>query len=133
MKKIDMIELVSVVICLFFAIVISLYHVSYSGYLGLTESQWSIVWAISENGLGMTMSILISLFTIGILKLMFRWVFVPYFASKLIYYFSCYSGVYLLSKRTWGDIWSFVLVFLVAGGLGYCLFLIRKKYVDQGF
>jgi hypothetical protein len=130
MKHIDLVELITVVTCLLFAVVISLYHVSSDGFMGLTSGQWGVVWAISENGLSLVMSFLISLLTVGIVKIMFKWLFVPYFALKLIYHISCYSGIYLLSKRSWEFVWSFIIVSFIVFAVGYCLFLIKKKNVD---
>jgi hypothetical protein len=130
LKKLDLIELIVVVICLLFTIAISFYHVAQDGDMGLTQAQWRIVWAISENGLSLVMSFLISLLTVGIVKIMFKWLFVPYFVLKLIYHISCYSGIYLLSRRSWEFVWSFIIVYFIVFAVGYCLFLIKKKNVD---
>ena len=129
MKKIDMIEIVPVALCLLFAIAISLYHVSFDGYLGLSEKFWSAVWAISENGFSLVLCFIVSLYSIGATKILFQYVFLPYFGLKLVYHFSCYSGLYLLPENTWVSIWSIVLVLLFIASLGYCLILIRKRHV----
>lgn len=128
MKKTDLIEIIPVAVCLLFAIAISLYHVSYEGYLGLPLKFWRATWAISENGFALVLCFIISLNTIGVMQMIFRWVFMPYFILKLIYHLSCYSGVYLFSVDTWENIWSVILVMLFIVSLVYCLILIRKRY-----
>ena len=128
-KKIDWFEIITVSACLLFAVAISLYHLSYEGYLGLTESQWGTVWAISENGIAITFCIILGITSYGILKVLMRYLFVPYFALKLIYHFSCFSGVVLLAQGTWELIWSSILVLLLIVCLVYCLILIRRKNV----
>jgi hypothetical protein len=101
---------IGVIICLLFAIVISFYHLSYDGYLGLNDSQWGSIWAIAENGFSLTICILISLLSKGILKSIFKYLFIPYFIIKLVYHFSCYSGIYLFSKNYWEWIWSIICI-----------------------
>jgi hypothetical protein len=126
-KKIDVIELSAVVLSLLFAIVISLYHMSFNGFEGLSSDQWATVWAIAENSLSLLMVALISIFAgKGILRTMFSWVFIPYFITKLIYHYSIFSQTYMLSPKTWENIWSFTCVFLLGTGLFYCLNSIRK-------
>jgi hypothetical protein len=120
-KRIDWTEFVVITICLLFAIAISLYHISYDGYLGLTDKQWGSVWAIGENGFSLTLCVIISLLTVSVVKNIFRYLFVSYFALKLVYHFSCYSRIYLLSEKTWLDIWSITLVILIIIGLIICL------------
>jgi hypothetical protein len=127
MKKLNMIELISYVISLLFALAISLYHVSYDGYLGLSESTWGSVWALSENGFSLTLCVIVFLFTFGILRSLFKYVFIPYFTLKLIYHISCYSGIYICSPDTWIYIWSSVCVLLFICGL--TILLIKKPYV----
>ena len=127
MKKIDMIEIITVVTCLLFAIAISLYHISYPGYLGLSEKAWSIVWVFAENGLSLAMSVIIAISFFGIIKKMFTWLFIPYFSLKLIYHFTVYSGVYMISPKAWENIWSAVLVLLFISGL-YLIF--KRKHYD---
>lgn len=114
-----------------FAIAISLYHVSFEGYLGLSDKAWGSVWAISENGFSLMLCWMISMYSIGLIKNIFRWVFMPYFALKLIYHFSCFSGIYLLAKESWRDIWSVMCVCLLIVSIVYCLILIliRKCHV----
>jgi hypothetical protein len=125
LKKIDMIEFIAIVICLIFAIAITLYHVSYSGYLGLSEKAWSLVWALSENGLSLTMCVIIGVYFSGTIGKLFRWLFIPYFSLKLIYHISCYSGIYLLSKGMWSNLWSAVLVLIFIVGLFMVFIKIR--------
>ena len=128
MRRYDMIEVYSVAICMTFAVAISLYHVSFDGYLGLSDKFWGAVWAISENGFAMFLCILISTYFSGTIQKIFRYVFVPYFALKLIYHFSCYSGIYITSERAWESLWIVVVVLLFVVSLIYCLFLIRRNH-----
>jgi len=112
-----------------FAIAISLYHVSHEGYLGLTDAQWGSVWAISENGLSLSLCFIISVYSCGVLRIISKYVLIPYFIIKLIYHFSCYSGIILLSEEIWGVIWSYILVSLLTVCLIYCLTLTRRNHV----
>jgi hypothetical protein len=130
MKKTDLIEIVPVAVCLLFAIAISLYHVSFEGYLGLSLKFWRSVWAISENGFSLALCVLVLIYSSGILNKLIKFVFIPYFALKLIYHLSCYSGIYLFSVDTWESIWSYVLVILFIVSLVYCLILIRKRHAS---
>lgn len=127
MKRVNLIEIVPVAMCLLFAIAISLYHVSFEGYLGLSEKSWGAVWAIAENGFSLLLCSIVILNTSGVMKVIFKWVFVPYFVMKLVYHISCYSGLHLFSVDIWEIVWSSVLVILLIASLIYTLFLIRKK------
>jgi|WetSurMetagenome_2_1015567.scaffolds.fasta_scaffold00103_63 hypothetical protein len=127
LKKIDWIEFTGVVICLLFAIVISLYHISFEGYLGLTNRQWGGVWAIAENGFALTLIVLGIMYFQGYLRKI-CYVFVPYFILKLIYHFSCYSGIHLLAQKSWERLWSIACVILFIVGFAYCLIIIRKRH-----
>lgn len=129
MRKIDLIEIVPIALCMLFAIAISLYHVSFEGYLGLSERTWGAVWAIAENGFSIMLCWMISIYAIGVTRLLFRWVFIPYFILKLIYHFSCYSSIYLLAKESWRNIWSVLCVCLLIVSIVYCLILIKKRHV----
>ncbi len=126
MKRVNLIEIVPVALCLLFAVAISLYHVSFEGYLGLSERTWGTVWAIAENGFSLLLCGIVIINTYGVMKIVFKWVFVPYFVLKLIYHISCYSGIYLFSVDTWEVIWGYVLAILFVVSLIYTLFLIRK-------
>jgi hypothetical protein len=126
-NKIDVIEISAVVLSLIFAIVISMYHMSFNGFEGLSSSQWDTVWAIAENSLSLVMATLVSIFAgKGIIRTMFNWVFIPYFIIKLIYHYSIFSQVYILPKQSWENIWSFICVFLLGTGLFYCINSIKK-------
>jgi len=120
------IETIAVVICLLFAIAISLYHVSYEGFLGLSDNFWGSLWAISENGLSLTLSFLVGIYSYGILRNLFTWVFVPYFTVKLVYHFSCYSEVYFMGSDSWRFVWSLILVCLILFTLIYVLIRFRN-------
>lgn len=129
-KKIDMIEAIVTAICLLFAVAISLYHVSKDGKFGLSQEQWRVVWAISENGLLLTMSFVIGIFGPGILRNIFRFVFAPYFLIKLIYHFSCFSGIYIISGENWKLIWSSVCVLVIVVSL-LILLINRKRWLSS--
>lgn len=131
MKKIDVIEVCSIVTCLMFVIAISLYHVSYDGYLGLKERTWSVVWAVSENGFALALCVIVGFHSYGVVRRMFRYVLIPYFVLKLAYHVSCYSGLYLMSKKEWEGLWSYMLVALIILCLAYCLNLIKKSHVAK--
>jgi len=119
------VETIAVVICLLFAIAISLYHVSYEGYLGLSDKFWGSLWAISENGLSLTLCFLVAIYSYGILQKLFTWLFIPYFSIKLVYHFSCYSKIYLVSSDVWRYVWSIVLIFIILIGL---IIVIKKRH-----
>jgi hypothetical protein len=127
MKRVNLIEIVPVALCLLFAVAISLYHVSFDGYMGFSEKSWGTVWAIAENGFSLLLCGIVIINTSGLLSQIFKWVFVPYFVLKLIYHISCYSGIYLFSVDTWRDVWSVVLVIFFIVSLIYTLILIRKR------
>ena len=126
-KKFDWLDLIIVAGCLLFMIGISAYHVSYNGYLSLSNKDWKLVWVVSENFLSLWMCFIIGLFTGGIIKLVFKKILIPYFILKLIYHFSCYSGIYVFSVKTWELIWSFILVGLFVVGGVYSIYLIKRR------
>ncbi len=128
MRRLNLIEIVPVALGLLFMIVISLYHVSFDGYLGLSEKSWGTVWAIAENGFSLLLCGIVILNTYGVMKIVFKWVFVPYFVLKLIYHISCYSGIYLFSVDTWEVIWGYVLAILFVVMLVYSFILIRRYH-----
>jgi hypothetical protein len=128
--KVDWFEIGVISLCLLFVTAISLYHISYNGYLGISENGWSTIWAVAENGFSLFLCVLVANAIQGTIRKLFNWIFVPYFALKLIYHVSCYSGIYLLSKEIWEFIWSFVLVFMIIGSLLYCFNLTRNRHVD---
>jgi len=127
MFKFEIKELFFVLSCIFFAISTCLYHMSYDGYLGLTNQVWNTIWAISENGICLMMCLLINLLTAGILRILFTWIFIPYFVVKLTYHISCYANIYVCSKEDWGIIWGFICVTLIMIGLVFSIILIRRK------
>ena len=128
-STIDWFELIVVVGCLLFAITISLFHLSFPGWLSLSDESWGIVWAVGENGLSLFMCIILSIVLSGKMRLLFRYVLIPYFILKLVYYISCYSGIVFCSVAMWENIWSAMCVGLLILGLLYCLIVIRKRYV----
>lgn len=110
-------ETVVIMICLLFVMAISLYHVSSDGYLGLSEKSWYYVWIISENGLLLTMSFLMLLYSTCVIRKMFSYLFIPYFSLKLIYHFTCIAGIYVLSPAVWESVWVIILILLVIAAL----------------
>ena len=127
MKKVNMIELIQTVILLLFLIVISIYHISYDNYLGISEKNWSVIWAVAENGLLLTLVIIVNSLITGVVKIVCKWVLIPYFILKLVYHISCYSGFYLVSPRFWEIVWTLALIELIVIGLIYCVYLINKR------
>ncbi len=127
MRKIDMIEFIIVALCLMFAIVISIYHVSYEGFLGISNKVWGSVWAVAENGFSLLMCGIVVMYSHGTIKLVFRYLFIPYFILKMIYHVSCFSGIYLLSADVWSLIWSLILIVCIFVALVYCLLLIKRN------
>jgi hypothetical protein len=125
-KKVDMAELITIIISLLFVVVMSLYNLSHAGYLGLSERLWKFVWVIAENGFLIMLCAMIGLMTFGVLKYLFHVVFIPYFFLRLIYHTSCYCGVYIVSAEVWEKMWSVVLVVLLIFGLGYTLFKLKR-------
>ena len=118
-KKVFWIVLTSIILL----IITTLYNVSRDGMFGLSAAQWNIAWAISENGMLLLFSILQGMTKIGIIRYVFRWVFIPLFTVKLIYHISCFAGVYLLSPHTWEVIWSFACGAAILTGV---ILLIKK-------
>jgi hypothetical protein len=125
--KVDVVEISAVVLLLIFTIVIGQYHISYDRFRGLSYSEWNTVWAIAENFLTLIMSTLVSIYAgSGMLRLMFNYIFIPYFAVKLFYHFTMFAGIHTLSKESWENIWSWICWILLNTGLFYCLMLIKK-------
>jgi len=126
-RKVNVLEVSAVVLLLIFTIIISLYHISYDGFKGLTEKEWDLVWAIAENSLTLIISTLVSIFAgYGVLRLMFNYIFIPYFIIKLFYHFTVFAGIHTFSIEYWENIWSWICVGLLGSGLYYCLMSIKK-------
>lgn len=122
MRQKEKIGLITLIACLVFAIVISIYHVA-----GTETKLWSALWALSENSLMLTMSLYIAYLSEGFLKVFFRWAFPPYFMIKLVYHISCYVGIYLMSPEKWAVLWSGIAVSGLLVGLIYCLILSQNE------
>jgi|WetSurMetagenome_2_1015567.scaffolds.fasta_scaffold372131_2 hypothetical protein len=120
-RSINSREFYIVFISLLLLIVISLYHISREGFLGLSVAKWSVVWVICENGILLLFSILGGIYFLGLIRKIFRWVFTPYFIVKLVYQFSCFAGVYIFSSATWEVIWSFICVAIIVTGIFLCI------------
>jgi hypothetical protein len=129
LKKIEWTEIIMVSVCLLFAVIMSLYHISYGGYLGISERTWNVIWAIAQDSFSVALCLIISLLSVDMMRLVFRWVFIPYFLLKFIYDFSCFSGNYFLEKSTWVDIWSVVVVVIILIGAIFCLIKINSDVV----
>ena len=84
-RKMDLFEVFIVLGCLIFTVVISLYHLSDEGYLGLSARFWKVEWSVSENGLLLFMTWIIASLTFGILRNTFLYILMPYFTLKIIY------------------------------------------------
>jgi len=135
-KKVDILEFLVVILSLLFIFVISAYHLSYNGFEGLTTKQWNVIWAIAENSISLLMASLVSIYSgVGTIRLLFKWIFIPYFIIKLIYHYSAFGQIYIISEKWWENIWSFICTFLLTIGVGYCLNLImrNRKYVAKIF
>lgn len=126
LKGTNIVDVIVVMACSLFAIAISAYHLSFNGYLGLGTKQWEIVYILSENSFSLLMCFVIIIGFSGIIRKVF-YIFVGYFIVKLIYHFSCYSGIYLFSPKTWDDIWSVILVFFIIIGCLCVIQLIRRR------
>lgn len=122
-KKINWQEIIIIVPPIVFLVFITMYHLSYYGYLGFPKSVWKSVYAIANNGLFLSLCITIIILIQAIknnslgnyqrIKNMFWIVFVPYFTLKIIYDVTCYLNIYITSKDVWEDIWSIALVLLI--------------------
>jgi hypothetical protein len=113
LKNLDWFEALVKIVCLVFIFSMCLFHISYDWYLGIKQATWETIWAISINGFTLVILILISNLTIGHLSYFFRWILVPYFVLKLVYDFSVFSSIYLISPERWENIWSWFLPALI--------------------
>jgi hypothetical protein len=128
MSKNDrLIELIAIVTCLFFAVAMSLYHLSFNGYLGLSTKNWILVWAIAENGLPISLSVIVSLKTEKLVRFLFRWLMPIYFIIRFTYHLSCYYNVNWITKESRDQIWSFELVILILIGLFCCAIYLKTE------
>ena len=116
MKGNKTIGFITLIACLVFAIVISLYHLK-----GADSLKWLKIWEIAENGLLLTMSLYIAYLSEGFMKIFFRWVFPPYFIVKLVYHLSCYVGIYIMSPARWEQLWSGIVVAFLLTGLVFTI------------
>lgn len=121
MKRQKVIELIVVALCLAFAVIISLYHKSDR------EGSWSLIWAFSEDGLMLIMSLYIGYLTVGVTRMLFGLILPVYFATKLLYHFSCFAGVYVISPDAWQYVWSILLISILLSGIIYCLIYISHE------
>jgi hypothetical protein len=145
LKKVNWLAIIALVPCLIFLISISMYHLSYYGYLGLPREAWRHVWAISENGLLLSLFVTIILLLRLILKLklltnpetirtiimmrnFFIIVILPYFVLKILYHISFYFNVYFWSLEKWEKVWSVGLVVWLPISLLVWLISIKKRH-----
>jgi hypothetical protein len=124
------IELIAVVTCLVFAVAMSFYHLFSTESLGLSSKTWALIWAIIENGLPISICIVVSLLTTGFTKFIFKWLFPVYFFLRFFYHLSCYLGIYLISQQGWKWLYSIELVILIIVGLICCVFYLRTENED---
>jgi hypothetical protein len=127
MKTNKWIEFGIIVSCIVFAIAISLFHLSSNGEDGLTPAKWGMIWTLSENGFAISLCLMISFLIDGLPKILFRWIFIPYFAIKLFYHISCYSGIYFLPVQLWSWIWTLELIILFVVGFILCIIYVIKE------
>ena len=127
LKNLDLFEILVKVICLCFVLSMSLFHISYDGYLGMTQKTWNIIWAISIDGFTLTLIIIIANLTSDSLSSFFNQILIPYFVLKLVYDFSVFSSIYLISPERWEIIWSWILPVLIVLSSLRWLYLIHKK------
>jgi hypothetical protein len=102
-----------------------LFHISFDGYLGISQATWETIWAISINGFTLIIVILIANLTSDSLSSFFNQILIPYFVLKLVYDFSVFSSIYLISPERWENIWSWFLPALI------CVSSIRWLYKTQ--
>ena len=127
MKKENVIEILQVISILFFFILLCLYHISFNeqepvrDYLGISENNWNVIWAVSENGLLLSLAFVIISTNLGFLRRVCLRIVIPYIVVQMAYQLSCYSGIYLFSEKIWEDIWSFMLVGVIGVGIISCI------------
>jgi hypothetical protein len=111
--QIDLVELFGIALPFLFIIIITIYHI-----LGNPKGNWSIVWALSENMLLLSMSGLIILLSYsGIIRNIFKYIFNPYFCLKCIYHICCYLQIRLWSAQIWKEIWVTILILSIIVGV----------------
>lgn len=143
-KQIDWLAFSFISVISLFIVALSLYHLSCNhfpeayeekyitgSYLGLKQATWNVIWAFAQTGLEFTMCIIGIVFSYGILrKFIFSTLF-PYFIITMIYLFSCYSGIRLLSEDKWEIVWSLLLVGALLSSLIYSYLLIFKEDASE--
>jgi hypothetical protein len=123
----DKIELIAIVTCLLCAVAMCFYNLSSDGFLGLSTKKWNLIWAISENVFPIFLCIGLSFYFEGVIQFLLRWLFVLYFAIRLIYHISCYCNIYMFSPKAWNIIWGIELVLLILSGLFVSIILMIKE------
>ena len=128
MIKRDRLSELNSIATLIFVVGLILYNLSFSGFLGLSVKSWTLIWAISENGIPICLCIALLLPITEITKSIAKYVLIPYFIIRLAYHVSCYLGIYFISRVAWSWIWGIELVIAGIFGLIICGVLIRKSW-----
>ena len=74
--KFEKFEVLLIALCLLFTLVISNYHLSWNGYLGLSQERWDTIWAIFENGFSLLLCLIIIIFSYGAIRKLFKFIFI---------------------------------------------------------
>jgi hypothetical protein len=127
MERNKLIELIAIVTAIIFAVAMSFYHLFSTESTFLTREGWTLVWAIVENGLPISLCVIISLLTIGSVRFIFRWLFPTYFLVRFIYHLSCYLQIFVVSDKVWNWIWSIEMFALIAISFIICKAYIKTK------
>lgn len=128
-NSIDIIDALGVIAPLAFVLLIAAYHVSDS-FIVITEEIRNVFWAICINMLFLSVFVYVIIVSYNeIVKGIYKWVLIPYIFLQLIYQISCFSGIYLFSKQTWGAVFGafIVLAFIV------CLIIFKKNMYGGAF
>lgn len=121
-NNIDIVDALGVIAPLAFVLLIAGYHVSDS-FIIISEKFRNIFWAVCINMLFFVMCVYVILLSYNeVVRSIYKWVMIPYIALQLLYQFSCFSGIYIFSKQTWGATFGlFIVVALIV-----CLIILKK-------
>jgi len=110
--KKNMVENIALIMSGLFIVAVSLYHISFEGFMGLTKKAWYCIWDLSETGLLLAMCLIITSSCTGFVKMLFGWPVMFYLIFRTFYYLSCHSGIYVMTTNNWSLI---ILAPLIAG------------------
>jgi len=122
MEKKKKIEGVIITMILLIIVVFAFYHISTEITLGLSREIWHCIWYFSDTALMIIICYLISLKYTGVIKRLFSWPLMLYFAFRGIYYLCCYLNLYLFNIWLWNGI---MIAPLLAGLI--CIFINYEK------